>query len=72
MKMSTVAKERETNLEESLYHHQLVKIIVMEILKDKKKTWDDFLAENYFAKDEDYDSLESTNENLAGKPRKKS
>jgi len=65
------AKERWANLEENLYHHGLVKIILVEVLKDKKKMWEEFLAENYFAKNEDSDSLESTEETPVEKPKKK-
>jgi len=44
-------------LEENLYHHGLVKTILVEVLNDKKKMWEDFLAENYFVEDDDFDSL---------------
>jgi len=58
-------------LEENLYHHGLVKIILVEVLKDKKKMWEEILAKNYFSEDVDSDSLESMEEKLAKKPRKK-
>lgn len=47
VKISMVTKERVTHLDENLYHHGLVKIILMEVLQ-KNKSWEDFLAENYF------------------------
>ena len=71
MKMSMVAKERGVNLEENLYHHGLVKIILVEVLKDKKQTWEEFLAKNYFAENEDFDSLDSMDEAPKDKPWKK-
>lgn len=71
MKMSTAAKERGANLEESLYHHGLVKMILVEVLKEKKWTWEEFLAENYFAENEDSDSSDSMEEAPTNKLRKK-
>lgn len=46
MKMSTTAKEgvAGANLEENLYHHELVKMILAKVLKDKKWTWEELLA----------------------------
>lgn len=70
MKMSMTTKERGVNLEENLYHHGLVKMILLEVLKEKKWTWEEFLAENYFAENEDSDSY-SMEEALTEKLRKK-
>ena len=71
MKMLMTTEERGANLEENLYHHGLVKIILVEVLKDNKQTWEEFLAKNYFAKKEDFDSLDSMEEAPTDKPKKK-
>lgn len=72
MNMSTAAKERGANLEENLYHHGLVKIMLVEVLKDNNWTWEEFLAENYFAKNSDSHSWESVEETPVEKPKKNS
>ena len=67
-KTSTTVKERVAHIEENLYHHGLVKIILMEVLQKNKKTWEDFLAENHFMEDGDSVSPALEEEKLAEKP----
>lgn len=48
IKMSMAAQDRASNIEEILYHHGLVKIIMLEVLQKHSKTWEAFLQENGF------------------------
>lgn len=65
MKISTPAKDKSTHIEENLYHHALIRIILTKVLRKKNKTWDDFLSENHFVENEkDY----SPSEVKEGKP----
>lgn len=59
IKMSATVKDRATTLEENLYHHVLVNIIMTKVLKGKGRTWIEFLIENYFVDiEEDLDSFD--------------
>lgn len=69
--MSTYAKERETHIEENVYHHSLIKIIVIEVLRKQNKRWEKFLLENYFVDDEEPSSPETKEVELMDKMRKK-
>ena len=60
-------QDRDSNIEENLYHHSLVKIIVLEVLRKHSKTSEAFLQENGFT---DPDLLEANKEKSAGKVKK--
>ena len=72
LKIVISTKERVAHIEENLYHHSLVKIIMTKVLKRQNKTWEDFLVENYFVDDEKEPDLPETKEaEPVERPRKK-